>query len=192
MNFVEERILREGRVFPGNILKVDSFLNHQIDVNFLNEVGREFKSRFADCAITKILTVEASGIAVACIAAQYFNVPVIFAKKSQSLNLSPDIYSARVKSYTHGKVYDVIIAKSYLNNNDKVLIVDDFLAVGNALAGLRDLVGQAGAEAAGAGIVIEKGFQGGGDMLRESGFRVESLAIIEAMDETTGKVMFRG
>lgn len=188
MRLLEERILRDGIVCPGNILKVDSFLNHQIDVSFLNELGREFARLYAGERITKILTVEASGIGIACITAQYFGVPVVFAKKTQSLNISGDVYSAKVESFTRKKVYDIVVSRNYLNPGDRVLLIDDFLAAGNALRGLIELVHSAGAEIAGAGIVVEKGFQGGGDMIRSMGVRVESLAVIKEMDDE--KVIF--
>jgi len=177
------RILEDGDVLPGGVLKVDSFLNHQIDVDLLNDLGREFARRFAGEAITKILTVEASGIGIACIAAQHFGVPVVFAKKHQTKNLSNDVYSVDVESFTHGRVYQIKVSKKFIAPGDRVLIIDDFLAMGNALIGLRALVEQAGAAAVGAGIVIEKGFQPGGKKLRESGLRVESLAIVESMDD---------
>lgn len=183
MKLLEERILKDGKVFPGNILKVDNFLNHQIDVAFLNELGKEFYNRFKDEGITRILTIEASGIGIACITAQYFNVPVVFAKKSQSSNISPNVYTSKVESFTHNKVYDVIVSKQYLSNEDRVLIIDDFLAVGNALKGLIALVNDSGASVVGAGIVIEKAFQNGGKDIREMGIRVESLAKIREMSD---------
>lgn len=185
MKLLEERILRDGRVYPGNILKVDSFLNHQIDVSLLNEIGREFFRLFGDTRITKLLTVEASGIGVACIAAQYFHVPAVFAKKTQTKNIAGDVYTVKVESFTHNRVYDIVISKEFLHADDSVLIVDDFLAKGNALSGLVHLVRIAGANVAGAGIVIEKKFQGGGDMIRAMGVRVESLAMIESMSDDT-------
>lgn len=186
MKLLEDKILKDGRVLEGNILKVDSFLNHQIDVMFMCEIGKEFKRIFADSDITKILTIEASGIGVACLTAQYFGVPVLFAKKSRSSNISSGVYSSSVKSYTHGKTFDVIASKQYLNANDKVLIIDDFLATGNALVGLIDIVEQAGATVAGCGIVIEKAYQDGGKLLRDKGYRVESLAKIVSMDTEKG------
>ena len=185
MKLLEERILKDGKVFPGNILKVDNFLNHQIDVAFLNELGKEFYNRFKDEGITRILTIEASGIGIACITAQYFNVPVVFAKKSQSSNISPNVYTSKVESFTHNKVYDVIVSKQYLSNEDRVLIIDDFLAVGNALKGLIALVNDSGASVVGAGIVIEKAFQNGGKDIREMGIRVESLAKIREMSDVS-------
>ncbi len=186
MKLLEEKIVRDGRVLEGNILKVDNFLNHQIDVMFLCEVGKEFKRLFADSGITKILTIEASGIGVACLTAQYFGVPVLFAKKSKSSNISANVYSAKVESFTHGKTFDVIASKQYLNADDKVLIIDDFLATGNALVGLIDIVEQSGASVAGCGIVIEKAYQDGGKLLRDKGYRVESLARIASMDSEKG------
>ena len=188
MELLKERILKDGNVKAGNVLKVDSFLNHQIDINLLNEIGIEFKKIFFDSKITKILTIEASGIGIACITAQYFNVPVVFAKKSQSKNIDGDVFLSQVKSYTHGMTYDVIVSKKFISRDDNILIIDDFLANGCALSGLADIVRDSGASLAGAGIVIEKGFQEGGKNLREQGIRVESLAIIESMDENTGVI----
>ena len=170
---------------PGNVLKVDSFLNHQMDIPLINEIGKEFKRIYADAPITKILTIEASGIGIACIAAQYFNVPVVFAKKAKSVNLDGEMYTTKIESFTHKKVYDVILAKKFLGPEDHVLIIDDFLANGCALNGLIDIVHTSGATLEGTGIVIEKGFQRGGDMLRERGIRVESLAIIDSMTDTS-------
>ncbi len=178
-----DRILADGSVRPGGILKVDSFLNHQIDVALLNELGREFARRYADEKITKILTVEASGIGIACIAAQYFNVPVVFAKKHQTKNISSDTYTAEVPSFTHGCTYEIRISRKYLAPEDRVLLIDDFLATGHALMGLAEIVREAGGTVVGAGIAIEKGFQGGGNLLRNSGMRVESLAILSSMDD---------
>lgn len=183
MQLLKDRILKDGVVRPGNVLKVDSFLNHQMDIRLINEIGKEFKRRYEGEKITKILTIEASGIGIACIAAQYFDVPVVFAKKTQSVNLDGDLYSAKVESFTHKKVYDVILSKKYLSAEDRVLLIDDFLANGCALQGLIQIVHQAGASLAGAGIVIEKGFQQGGDQLRKQGVRVESLAIIDSMTD---------
>lgn len=185
MQLLKDRILKDGTVKPGNVLKVDSFLNHQMDIPFINELGKEFKRRFADSPITKILTIEASGIGIACIVAQYFDVPVVFAKKSQSLNLDGEMYTTKIESFTHKKVYDVILSKKFLGPDDHVLIIDDFLANGCALNGLIEIVQSSGATLEGAGIVIEKGFQHGGDKLRERGIRVESLAIIDSMDDTS-------
>lgn len=192
MELLKERIRRDGKIKAGNILKVDSFLNHQMDINLFGEIGKEFKRRFADVEVNKILTIEASGIGIACIVAQYFNVPVLFAKKSKTKNIAGDVYTTTVESYTHGKVYDIMVAKEFLGKGDKVLLIDDFLANGKALEGLSALVRDSGAELVGAGIVIEKGFQVGGDVIREKGIRLESLAIVESMDETTGTIVFRG
>ena len=183
MQLLKDRILKDGIVKPGNILKVDSFLNHQMDITLINVIGKEFKRRFSECPITKILTIEASGIGIACIAAQYFNVPVIFAKKSQSLNLDGDMYCSKVESYTHKKVYDVILSKKFLGPEDHVLLIDDFLANGCALMGLIEIVRESGAVLEGAGIVIEKGFQTGGQKIRDMGVRLESLAIIDSMTD---------
>ena len=183
MKALEERILRDGHVRPGNILKVDSFLNHQIDIAFMNEMGKEFRRVFADKHVTKILTIEASGIAIASITAQYFQVPIVFAKKTKTINLDGSLYTTQVKSYTHRTTYDVVVSKKFLTPNDRVLIIDDFLANGCAARGLIDLVEQAGAVLEGVGIVIEKGFQDGGRELRESGVDVRSLAIIESMSD---------
>ena len=189
MQLLEERIRKDGIVKPGNILKVDSFLNHQMDIPFINELGKEFKRRFADAPITKILTIEASGIGIACLVAQHFNVPVVFAKKAQSLNLDGEMYCTKVQSFTHKRVYDVILSKKFLSTEDHVLIIDDFLANGCALQGLMEIVKESGAVLEGAGIVIEKGCQNGGDSLREQGIRVESLAIVDSM--TDDSVSFR-
>lgn len=183
MQLLKDRILKDGTIKPGNVLKVDSFLNHQIDIQLLNEIGKEFKRRFADCPITKILTIEASGIGIACIAAQYFNVPVVFAKKTQSINLDGEMYCTKIESFTHKKVYDVILAKKFLTAEDHVLVIDDFLANGCALLGLLDIVKKSGATLEGAGIVIEKDFQQGGQMIRDMGVRLESLAIIDSMTD---------
>ena len=192
MNFLEERIVKDGIVKEGNVLKVDSFLNHQMDIKLFEEIGKEFKRRFSDADINKILTIEASGIGIACIVAQYFDVPVVFAKKSKTKNIAGDVYTTKVESFTHGKVYDIMVAKEFLGAGDKVLLIDDFLANGKALEGLAAVVKDSGAELIGAGIVIEKGFQPGGDRLRADGIRVESLAIVESMDEKTGSIRFRG
>ena len=189
MQLLEERIRKDGIVKPGNILKVDSFLNHQMDIPFINELGKEFKRRFADAPITKILTIEASGIGIACLVAQHFNVPVVFAKKAQSLNLDGEMYCTKVQSFTHKRVYDVILSIKFLSAEDHVLIIDDFLANGCALQGLMEIVKESGAVLEGAGIVVEKGFQNGGDSLREQGIRVESLAIVDSM--TDDSVSFR-
>ena len=191
MKLLEERIRRDGVVKPGNVLKVDSFLNHQMDVDLFNEMGKEFKRLFADRPINKILTIEASGIGIACIAAQHFHVPVVFAKKAKSINLDGEMYTTKIESFTHKKVYDVIVAKKFLSPEDHILIIDDFLANGCAVLGLIDLIQSAGATVEGVGIAIEKGFQQGGDMIREKGLRVESLAIIESMDAESGALTFR-
>ena len=181
MNYLEERILAEGTVKPGNLLKVDAFLNHQLDIGLLRWMGAEWKRRFAGRPINKILTIEASGIGIACVTAQFFHCPVIFAKKSQTKNIAGEVYTTKVESFTHGRVYDVIVSQRFLGPEDSVLIIDDFLANGAALEGLIDLVNQAGARLAGAGIVIEKAFQPGGDRIRAKGVRVESLARIKSM-----------
>ena len=183
MKLLEDRILKNGVVKTGNVLKVDSFLNHQMDIELFNEMGKEWKRLFADEKITKILTIESSGIGLAVIAAQYFGVPVVFAKKSQTLNLDGDLYTTKVESFTHGRVYDVVVSKKFIKEEDNVLIIDDFLANGNALLGLTHIVEQAGAHVAGIGIGIEKRYQGGGDMMRAKGYKVESLALIESMSE---------
>ena len=185
MQLLKERILKDGTIKPGNILKVDSFLNHQMDIDLINEIGKEFKARFSDCPITKILTIEASGIGIACIVAQYFHVPVVFAKKAQSLNLDGEMYRTKVQSYTHKKVYDVILSKKFLTSDDHVLLIDDFLANGCALQGRIEIVRESGATLEGAGIVIEKGFQEGGQRIREMGIRLESLAIIDSMSDNS-------
>lgn len=189
MQLLKERILKDGVIKPGNVLKVDSFLNHQMDIDLINEICKEFRRRFPSDKITKILTIEASGIGIACIAAQYFHVPVIFAKKTQSINIDGEVYHSKVESFTHKRVYDVILSKKFLNEDDHVLIIDDFLANGCALLGLIELVKEAGASIEGAGIVIEKGFQKGGDKVREQGIRVESLAIVDSM--TDDSLIFR-
>jgi xanthine phosphoribosyltransferase len=185
MDLLKERILRDGTVKPGNVLKVDSFLNHQMDIDLINEIGKEFKRLFADKPITKILTIEASGIGIACITAQYFHVPVVFAKKAQSINLDGEMYCTKVESFTHKKVYDVILSKKFLTEDDHVLLIDDFLANGCALLGLIDIVNKSGATLEGAGIVIEKGFQQGGEIIRNMGIQLESLAIIDSMSDTS-------
>ena len=191
MNFLEERILRDGTVKAGNVLKVDSFLNHQMDIHLLDEIGREFKRRFEGEPITKVLTIESSGIAIACSVAREFGVPMVFAKKAKSVNLDGDMYVAEVDSFTHKKTNQVIVAKKFLSADDRVLIVDDFLANGCALQGLISIVDSADAEVIGCGIVIEKGFQEGGDRIRNLGYHLESLAIIESMDAETGEICFR-
>lgn len=192
MHILKDRILKDGVVLQGNILKVGSFLNHQMDIALFNEIGREFARRFAGVPVTRILTIEASGIGIACITAQYFNVPVVFAKKNRTRNLSDDVYATEVKSYTHNTTYDVIVAKDFIRKGDSVLLIDDFLANGCALEGLADIVEQAHASVAGAGIVIEKGFQDGGSRLRARGIRLESLAVIERMSPEEGVVFAPG
>ncbi len=191
MQLLEERIRKDGVVKQGNVLKVDSFLNHQMDVELFNEMGKEFRRLFPSDKINKILTIEASGIGIACIAAQYFHVPVVFAKKSQSINLDGEQYCTKIESFTHKRVYDVIVSRKYLGKEDHVLIIDDFLANGCAVAGLIDLVKSAGASVEGVGIAVEKGFQQGGKLLRDKGVRVESLAIIESMDDESGEIIFQ-
>lgn len=191
MKLLEDRICKDGIVKSGNVLKVDSFLNHQMDINLFNEMGKEFKRLFQDRPINKILTIEASGIGIACIVAQHFNVPVVFCKKAQSINIDGDVYSTKIESFTHNKVYDVIVSKKYISSDDHILIIDDFLANGCALNGLIDLVQSAGASIEGIGIAIEKGFQPGGQLIREKGIRLESLAIVDSMDASTGKIVFR-
>ena len=191
MNFMEERILEEGVVKPGNVLKVDGFLNHRIDVQLLDQIGKEFHRRFSDLNITKVLTIEASGIAIACAVAREFGVPVVFAKKSRSINLDGDMYVAEVESFTHQVTNRVVVSKKYLTTEDHVLIVDDFLANGYALQGLISLVEAAEGTVEGLGIVIEKGFQEGGHRIRNLGYRLESLAIVDAMDPETGAITFR-
>ena len=191
MQLLKDRIRKDGRIKEGNVLKVDSFLNHQMDVKLFQEIGKEFKRRFADEEITKILTIEASGIGIACVAAEVFDVPVVFAKKTQTKNIAGDVYTTKVESFTHGRVYDIIVSKEFLGEGDKVLLIDDFLANGKALEGLAELVKKSGAELVGAGVVIEKGFQVGGDIIRSKGIHLESLAIVESMDEKTGEVVFR-
>jgi xanthine phosphoribosyltransferase len=191
MNFLEERILRDGVVKAGDVLKVDSFLNHQMDVALMDEIGMELYRRFSDCPITKVLTVEASGIAIACSVARCFGVPVLFAKKSKSVNLDGDMYVAEIESYTHKTRTTVIVSKRFLDPTDRVLIVDDFLANGGALQGLISITETAGATVEGIGIAIEKGFQDGGRMIRDLGYRLESLAIVDDMDCGTGEIVFR-
>lgn len=190
MKLLQERIVKDGQIEAGNILKVDSFLNHQIDVSLLEEIGKEFHRQFAGQTVNKILTIEASGIAIACIAARYFQVPIVFAKKTRSLNISGDVYTAKVESFTHKNTNDIIVSKKFLSPGDRVLIVDDFLANGKAILGLAKLVEQAGATLVGAGVVIEKGFQDGGKRIREAGIDLRSLAIVEEMDTEHG-IRFR-
>ena len=191
MRLLEERIQRDGVVKAEGVLKVDSFLNHQMDISLFNEMGAELKRLFADAPINKILTIEASGIGIAAIVAQHFGVPVVFAKKAQSINLDGEMYTTRIQSFTHGKIFNVIVSKKYIGPEDHVLIIDDFLANGCALDGLIEIVESAGAIVEGIGIAIEKGFQPGGKSLRERGYRLESLAIVDAMDPETGKLVFR-
>lgn len=191
MNCLEERILKDGIIKEGNVLKVDSFLNHMMDTELFNEMGKEWKKRFAGKKINKILTIEASGIGIACIAAQHFGVPVIFAKKSQSVNIDGEVYVAEVESFTHKCKNQVIVSKKYLDADDSVLIIDDFLANGCALQGLIQIVQFAGASVAGIGIAIEKGFQSGGRMIRNLGYQLESLAIVDYMNWETGEIRFR-
>ena len=191
MQLLQDRIRKDGKIKEGNVLKVDSFLNHQMDIQLFEEIGKEFKRRFEGEKINKILTIEASGIGIACVVAQSFGVPVVFAKKNQTKNIAGDVYTTKLESFTHGRVYDIIVAKEFLGKGDRVLLIDDFLANGMALEGLAELVQLSGAELVGAGIVIEKGFQQGGDLLRSQGIRIESLAIIDSMNEKTGEIVFR-
>ena len=191
MNFLEEKIIKDGIVKEGNVLKVDSFLNHQMDIELFNEMGKEWKKRFEGKNINKILTIEASGIGIACIAAQHFDVPVVFAKKSKSINLEGDMYTAEVESFTHKNKNQVIVAKKFLSEEDHVLLIDDFLANGCALQGLIQIVQSAGATVEGIGIAIEKGFQNGGTIIRNLGYQLESLAIVDAMNAQTGEITFR-
>ncbi len=186
MELLENRILKDGKVGAGNVLKVDSFLNHQIDVPFLSELGKEFYRLFKDCGVTKVLTIEASGIGIACLTAAHFGVPVVFAKKTHTNNIYADVYTSSVYSYTHQKTYDIVVSKQFLHENDRVLIIDDFLAKGSALLALLSLIRDAGAEVVGAGIVIEKAYQNGGQIVRDTGVRVESLARIASMTEEDG------
>ncbi|MBQ9133627.1 MAG: xanthine phosphoribosyltransferase [Clostridia bacterium] len=186
MKLLEDRILKDGKIGAGNVLKVDSFVNHQIDVAFMCELGKEFKRLFADTEVTKILTIEASGIGIACLTAQYFDVPVVFAKKTKTNNIYADVYTSKVESYTHGTTYDIVVSKQFLTPGDKVLIIDDFLAKGSALKGLISLIEDAGASVVGAGIVIEKAYQPGGELIRSMGIRVESLARIASMTVEDG------
>lgn len=191
MNFLEERIARDGIVKEGNVLKVDSFLNHQMDIRLFDEIGAEFKRRFADSNINKILTIEASGIGIACIVARHFDVPVVFAKKSKSINIEGEVYVAEVESFTHKCKNNVIVSKKFLNPEDHVLIIDDFLANGCALQGLISIVNESGATVEGIGIAIEKGFQSGGRIIRNLGYHLESLAIVESMNAEDGTISFR-
>ena len=191
MNFLEERIVKDGIVKEGNVLKVDSFLNHQMDIDLFNQMGEEFKKRFEGKNINKIVTIEASGIGIACVVAQHFGVPVVFAKKSKSINIEGDMYIAEVESFTHKCKNQVIVSKKFLNEDDHVLVIDDFLANGCALRGLISIINQAGGTVEGIGIAIEKGFQVGGNIIRNLGYQLESLAIVEDMDAETGKITFR-
>lgn len=191
MNFLEQRIVKDGAVKPGNVLKVDCFLNHQMDVKLLAKIGKEFKRRFANKKINKVLTIEASGIAIAAFVAKEFGVPFVFAKKSKSVNIDGDVFSATVESFTHKCTNTVIVSKKFLNSNDHVLIIDDFLANGCALQGLISIVEESGATVEGIGIAIEKGFQSGGEIIRTAGYQLESLAIVEAMDDKKGTIEFR-
>jgi xanthine phosphoribosyltransferase len=189
MDLLRERIIRDGKVKDENIIKVDGFLNHQIDICLMDEISKEFRRLFQNEKITKVITIEASGIAIACFTALQFGVPLVFAKKSESKNIDGEVYRTVVTSFTRGRDYTVILEKRYLSSNDRILIIDDILATGKAQQGLLDIAGQAGAQIAGIGIVIEKGFQGGGDTLRKAGYNVQSLAIIDNMRD--GKVQFR-
>ena len=191
MELLKERIRKDGVVREGGVLKVDSFLNHQMDIDMFVEIGKELRKRFAGEEINKILTIEASGIGIACIVAQYFHVPVVFAKKTKTKNIAGDVYTSQVESYTHGRIYDIIVSKDFLGPEDKVLLIDDLLANGKALEGLAQLVQDAGATLVGAGVVVEKGFQRGGDAIRARGIHLESLAIVESMDAATGEIVFR-
>ncbi len=188
MKLLEDRILKDGIIGEGNVLKVNSFVNHQIDVPFICELGKEFKRLYESDGVTKILTIEASGIGIACLVAQYFGVPVVFAKKNKTTNLSAEVYTSKVQSYTHGTTYDIVVSKEFLSSDDRILIIDDFLAMGSALEGLIDLIEQSGATIVGAGIVIEKAYQPGGEKIRSKGIRVESLARIESMSVENGMV----
>lgn len=191
MNFLEERITKDGIVKEGNVLKVDSFLNHQMDIRLFDQIGEEFKKRFEGTEINKILTIEASGIGIACVAARRFDVPVVFAKKSKSINIEGDVYVAEVESFTHKCKNQVIVSKKFINPEDKILIIDDFLANGCALQGLISIVKSAGASVEGIGIAVEKGFQTGGQVIRNLGYHLESLAIVDSMDAATGEIKFR-
>jgi len=191
MELLKQKILNECEIYEGNILKVDCFLNHQIDIPFMREIGKEFHRLYKDCNINKILTIEASGIAIGSMVAQEFECPLVFAKKTKTKNIAGDVYTVPVESFTHGTTYNVMVSKRFLKKGDRVLIVDDFLAIGNALNGLIKMVKKSGAQLVGCGAVIEKGYQGGGDKLRASGVRVESLAIVESMNHETGEIVFR-
>ena len=191
MQILYDRIRKDGIVRAGNVLKVDRFLNHQMDIHLFQEIGKEFKRRFEGEEINKILTIEASGIGIACIVAEYFDVPVVFAKKTKTKNIAGEVYTTKVESFTHGTVYDIIVSKELIGKGVKVLVIDDFLAKGKALDGLTTLIQDSGAELVGAGIVIEKGFQDGGKRIRDKGIRVESLAIVDSMNAETGEIVFR-
>lgn len=191
VNFLEERIKKDGIVKEGNVLKVDSFLNHQMDIRLFDQIGEEFKKRFEGTEINKILTIEASGIGIACVVARHFDVPVVFAKKSKSINIEGDVYVAEVESFTHKCKNQVIVSKKFINPEDKILIIDDFLANGCALQGLISIVKSAGASVEGIGIAVEKGFQTGGQVIRNLGYHLESLAIVDSMDAATGEIKFR-
>ena len=191
MKLLEDRIRKDGVVKEGNVLKVDRFLNHQMDIELFQEIGKEFKRRFANENVNKILTIEASGIGIACVAAESFHVPVVFAKKNQTKNIAGEVYRTQVESFTHGRIYDIIVSKEFLGKGDRVLLIDDFLANGKALEGLAQLVQDSGAELVGAGIVIEKGFQRGVDVIRAKGIHLESLAIVDGMNDKTGEIIFR-
>ena len=191
VNFLEERIMKDGIVKEGNVLKVDSFLNHQMDIRLFDQIGEEFKKRFEGTEINKILTIEASGIGIACVVARHFDVPVVFAKKSKSINIEGDVYVAEVESFTHKCKNQVIVSKKFINPEDKILIIDDFLANGCALQGLISIVKSAGASVEGIGIAVEKGFQTGGQVIRNLGYHLESLAIVDSMDAATGEIWFR-
>jgi len=191
VNFLEERITKDGIVKEGNVLKVDSFLNHQMDIRLFDQIGEEFKKRFEGTEINKILTIEASGIGIACVVARHFDVPVVFAKKSKSINIEGDVYVAEVESFTHKCKNQVIVSKKFINHEDKILIIDDFLANGCALQGLISIVKSAGASVEGIGIAVEKGFQTGGQVIRNLGYHLESLAIVDSMDAATGEIKFR-
>ena len=191
MQILYDRIRKDGIVRAGNVLKVDRFLNHQMDIHLFQEIGKEFKRRFEGEEINKILTIEASGIGIACIVAEYFDVPVVFAKKTKTKNIAGEVYTTKVESFTHGTVYDIIVSKEFLGKGDKVLVIDDFLANGCALQGLIQIVKAAGGTVEGIGIAIEKGFQSGGTVIRNLGYHLESLAIVDGMDASTGKITFR-
>ena len=191
MKLLEDRIRRDGVVKEGNVLKVDRFLNHQMDIELFQEIGKEFKRRFANENVNKILTIEASGIGIACVAAESFHVPVVFAKKTQTKNIAGEVYRTQVESFTHGRIYDIIVSKEFLGKCERVLLIDDFLANGKALEGLAQLVQDSGAELVGAGIVIENVFQRGGDVIRAKGIHLESLAIVDGMNDKTGEIIFR-